>query len=313
MTAEERGSKSWLRSSAERLWTRVLSKLSRGNAGGMRAPGEPQPSQNSGRRGSAKIGVLTVIQEEFEELSSVLGTSTNVPDSTYYVREIDLSNNYELVLKKLSGRGNIVSATGTLEMLEDFRPDYVLLVGIAGGFQGRDDTRLADIVVPNFVEDYEMRKFSEGQTKRRMEPCDQPAYRLRCNIAEPIANSKAWINNIDLKRCPEAGAPQPKVIIGNLIYGQKILGDDDNVYQRQILEEFDNAVAVDMESGGVAGSIYAARVTRHYNPQYLVIRSISDLVNAASNNETRKKWKRFAAHVASVFAATIAERLIELG
>ena len=102
------------------------------------------------------------------------------------------------------------------------------------------------------------------------------------------------------------------MIFGNLIYGEKILGDDEDVYQRKILEEFDSAVAVDMESGGLARAVYEARITRHYNPQYLVFRGVSDFVNGSSNAKTRQRWKRYAAHVAGAFAAAIIEDLSKL-
>jgi nucleoside phosphorylase len=265
-----------------------------------------------GKIGKARIGILTVIIEEFEELRAILGTTVNVPGSPYYVARIEASSRFDVVLMKLSGRGNIVSATGTRDLLEDFKPDYVLLVGIAGGIKGRDDTYLADVVVADFVEGYEMQKLSAGQSKRRKEPHDHPGHRLRNSIAQPIAISGTWLTRVQRNRCPETDSNPPKVIFGNLIFGEKILGDDEDAYQQKILQDFDNADAVDMESGGVARSIYEARVTKHYNPQYLVIRGISDYVDAPSNNEMRRRWKRYAAHVAAVFASRVADTIIEL-
>ena len=43
------------------------------------------------------------------------------------------------------------------------------------------------------------------------------------------------------------GLGDPKIVVGNLIAGEKILGDKENEYQRAILEEFDKAIVVDME------------------------------------------------------------------
>ena len=98
-----------------------------------------------------------------------------------------------------------------------------------------------------------------------------------------------------------------KILRGMLISGEKILSDDTAAYQREILQFYDNAIAVDMESFGVACAIYSSRLTRHYNPQYLVIRGVSDVLRPLpenpteedlqaerlANNEERALWKRY--------------------
>jgi nucleoside phosphorylase len=107
---------------------------------------------------------------------------------------------------------------------------------------------------------------------------------------------------------PAAG--EPKVIVGNLIAGEKILGDGENNYQRQILEKFDKAVAVDMESHGLARGAYSARSARHYNLNYLIVRGISDMVDDQGNNETRKRWRAYAAATAAAFSMSAVDQLV---
>jgi nucleoside phosphorylase len=193
--------------------------------------------------------------------------------------------------------------------MEDFRPPHILLVGIAGGVSGRDNTQLGDVVLPDFIEYYEMRKISDGRSKRRMEPYDHPSHRLRYQMAEPMLHGD-WLARISPERRPVQDGNSPKVIVGNLIAGEKILGDNDDVYQRSILNEYDKAIAVDMESWGVAKAVYQMRATRHYDPQCLVIRGISDLVNEQGNNATRQQWRMYAAHVGAGFAAALTERVL---
>jgi nucleoside phosphorylase len=298
----------------------------------------PSAGIHQGRRGSALIGVVTVIKEEFDQASAMLGASQNLPDSPYYVRALADASAYDLVLRNLGDRGNDSSASRTLALIEDFRPNYVLLVGIAGGVKGRDSTELGHIVVPDFIDGYEMRKFSGGRAKKRAKLTrllksifskrgerhsgenskrakarDQPSYRLVRSIAEPIANSDDWLSRVNFALRPNGIPQKPQVIFGPLIFGEKILGDRENEYQRSILDEFDNALAVDMESGGVGLALYESRITKHYNPLYLIIRGISDLTNEPSNNEQRSKCKPYAAHVAAAFAAEVVEKLIAIG
>ena len=134
----------------------------------------PETGLNPGRKGLATVGVLTVIPEEFEEIAPLLGASLNLPGTPYYIRPGQDPRNCDVVLASLDGRGNIKSANGTISLIDQFRPQYVLLAGIAGGVSGRDGTTVGDLVVPDFIDYYEMRKLVLGSSLRRCEPYDHP-------------------------------------------------------------------------------------------------------------------------------------------
>jgi len=115
---------------------------------------------------------------------------------------------------------------------------------------------------------------------------------------------------------PRPADGSPKVIVGSLVAGEKILGDPASEWQRQVIEEFSDAVAIDMESVGVARAVHEARTAVDYNPRFLVVRGISDLVRVATeplpegstrdNVEERARWKPYAACVAAVFTRAVA-------
>jgi len=269
------------------------------------------PTRLRGRKGHAKIGIITVVVEEFTEVQAILDLSIELPGTTpYYVASKTFSDNYDVVLMRLPGRGNINSSIGATGLMEDFRPPHILLVGIAGGVHGRDNTQLGDVVLPDFIEYYEMRKIADGQSRRRMDPYDHPSHRLRYQMAEPMSYRSDWLTRITAERRPVQDGNSPKVIIGNLIAGEKILGDNEDTYQSSILDDYDKAIAVDMESWGVAKAVYQMRATRYYDPQYLVIRGISDLVNEPGNDATRRQWRSYAAHVGAAFGSALIERIL---
>ena len=284
-----------------------------------------EQATSPGRIGSARIGVLTVIDEEFDEVAAVLGTHENLIGTPYYVGGLSPTNTYDLVLGQLGGRGNVKAGTATNKLIEDFRPPYILLVGVAGGVKDRDGTSIADVIVPNFIDYYEIRKLQKGKSLRRTEPHDHPGCSLLNSFAVPVARKKIWMKNLDGTKQPKGGNARPQFRSGYLIAGEKVLGDDDASLQQQLLSEFDKAVAVDMESFGVAEAVFSTRVTRHYNPQFLVIRGISDLIQPVAegskakeealgneaNNAVRQKWKPFAAPAAAVFAAAVIERVLQ--
>jgi nucleoside phosphorylase len=262
---------------------------------------------NSGRFGSANIAVITVLDEEMDAASRVLGTAANVPNTPCYVVAIAEPPNYEFVLRRTLDRGNHPAREAVTDLIEWFRPDHFLLVGIAGGIEGRDGTQKGDVIIADAIEYYESRKLVAGQNLRRATPCAQPSPNLLQNIVEPVRRDGRWREHITVER-PVAGQPEARV--GNIISGDKLLGDSSNEFQVTILGEYDKALAVEMEAFGVAREIYRVETLPDYNPQYLVIRGISDLANAAEdNNEARHAWKNYAADVAASFACGVIDRM----
>lgn len=262
-----------------------------------------------GRRGRARIAVVTVVDEELNQLRPALGCTVNITATPYWVREQQSGEDYDVVLKQLADRGNLASGEGARELVEDFRPHYLLLVGIGGGMQGRDGTEVGDVVVVDYVDYYEFQKLSEGRSRVRKIPYDHPSKLLRADIAKPLVDAGNWAAAISAAR-PIQG--QCKAIIGNLITGEKLLADGSSAVQRALLNEYDKAIAVDMEACGVARAVYAARGSVHYNLQYAIIRGVSDLVDAQDNDGMRQAWRPYAANAAATFAARMIETLLTI-
>jgi nucleoside phosphorylase len=105
----------------------------------------------------------------------------------------------------------------------------------------------------------------------------------------------------------------PRAIVGNIVAGEKLLGDATNQEQQALLNDFDHALAVDMESMGFARAVFKARSSVHYNPQCAVIRGISDLVDAQEhdNDATRQLWRRYASEAAVAFGRGVIEELLK--
>ena len=93
----------------------------------------------------------------------------------------------------------------------------------------------------------------DGKNQIRRFPFDQPSLFLRDRIAEAVSYHGRWTKRI--KSTPPVNG-SPKAIVGNIISGEKLLGDPKNKLQRQILNEFDKALAVDMESVGLARAVF---------------------------------------------------------
>jgi nucleoside phosphorylase len=262
-----------------------------------------------GRKGSTIVAVITIVDEEFTAIRAIDRFDDHASDSPYLFRQRIGQDEYDVILAQSADRSNTPCAELVADLAEGFRPEFIVLSGIAGGIGERDGVALGDVIVADHIEGYEIKKFVEGRGMTRRVAVDHPSKYLRETIARRVCHLGRWKQRIQVAR-PSQG--DPKVIVGNMIAGEKLLGDGENEYQRTILAEFDKAIAVDMESFGLARGAYSARGTRDYNLNYLVVQGISDLVNSEENDDIRKKWRDYAAATAAAFSMSVVDDLVAL-
>ena len=128
----------------------------------------------AGRVGTARAGILTIIDEEFDAVRSMLGGPgrvVEVADSSYYSPN---PATCDVVLAQSTDRSNIPASNATFNMLEDFRPEVIIVCGIAGAFDGRD-LDLGHVLVADYLHYCEFWKLTEGGDFRRYLPIQQPA------------------------------------------------------------------------------------------------------------------------------------------
>ena len=261
--------------------------------------------------GSAKVAIITITEEEFPPVRNIFGLQENISDSGYYVADAN-SREHDVVLRRSSGQTNLISAELAGDFIYDFRPEFIFLIGTGGGYDGRDGLALGDVVVADYLEFSGYWKYKDHQVLRRKIAHDHPSLNIRDNHAEPLrVTPNAWRGLITVNR-PVVG--EPTVHIGEIVSGDILLGDPDNAEQKRILEHpaFDKALAFEMEAVGVARTVYKARKWATYNPQFAVIRGISDPVNtnAAGNQVTRIAWTPYAVGAAAAVSKVIVDRIL---
>ncbi len=261
-----------------------------------------------GRLGSARIALVTVVDEERDALLNAFGIGVNIPGKPYFVRELKEQHQYDIVTLQASDRSNLPAGEAVANLVEDFRPEYAFLIGTAGGVKGRDNLTLGDVVVADYVDYIELRKWLDGDDMPRRIPYDHPSLNLRDAYARPQSVTKEWVTRVPENIRPEPGTP--KLLIGNIMAAEKIMGDPTKEEQKRILKEFGKALAVDTESVGFAREVFKARKYAHYNLQYLVIRGVSDDVNDVANQSLRERWRNYASATAVALAFVIVEKLL---
>lgn len=247
---------------------------------------------------------MTVTTEEAEIVDRVFAL-TRIPGTPYTSSDVPPVDFTKIVHRRSQHQTNIVSAQTAGDIIEDFRPQYLIVIGTAGGRSEQDSLGLGDVVVADYLDYSGYWKFTAGQVLERKLPHDHPSGHLLESYVEPLRTDPArWTAKIESER-PQEG--QPTLFVGGVVSGNTLLGDPDNEEQKRVLQHFDKAYAFEMEGYGLSSAIYKARKEVHYNPQYLIVRGISDLVDtdAAENNQTRKKWTKYAVDAAAAFTAVL--------
>jgi len=289
-----------------------------------------------GRTADARVGIITIIDQELAAMQAAVGTGHNLPQSPYYLRA---PGDFDVVVRQAPDRSNVPAIKPVDRMLEDFGPELVLIVGVAGGVASRGVTR-GDVVVADYLHYGDFRKLSGSGDHRRYYAYDQPSVSIRETYVDPARNDGGWRDRI---RATPPMPVTPTVHIGSLVAGEKLLGDPTHEEQKRILRDFSDALAIDMESVGAARATHEGRRYVNYNPRFLVVRGISDLVRDAQppadahqpgsstspgassagttqrpaepaapfeNSAERELWRDFAAAVAAAFASELVERVI---
>jgi nucleoside phosphorylase len=259
-----------------------------------------------GRLGHARIAIMTAIPEEFSAVKRIAKFQAFASKTPWMCAANNATNDYDIIITQAVDSSSSPCRDLLSDIKEKFMPEFFILCGIAGGNKnwGAD---LGNIIIADHIEGYETQKLSGGTARHQKTAHDHPSYFLR-TIAQRVREADNWRSRIAADR--PRGGKVPVVVDGNLISGEKLLGDQENEYQKHILASFPNAKAVDMEAIGLARGVYSARATRHYNAQYLVVKAISDRIHKPGNQKERDAWRNYASEVAASFAVAIAEEVL---
>ncbi|MGW0825117.1 phosphorylase family protein [Streptomyces sp. NPDC002845] len=181
-------------------------------------------------------------------------------------------------------RGNTKAALVAQQAKSTFSPDALFFVGVAGALSDGDEVRLGDVVVGTKIYNYEGTKEESGDSYSRPEAWPAP----------PGLSQAA-------QRMNERGigfAVHHKPIAS----GDKVLNDRSSKEFVRIRRGYNDAVAVDMESAGVAAAAYSL------NLPALAIRGISDLADGRKGEaDARGSQPLAAAHAATVAVEILKE------
>lgn len=269
-----------------------------------RISGSPISTSAQPAKDSSHINflIITALPEEREALLSKLPGAWQIPptdeDTHTYTRaelpvKLDdgLPGKYHLVVLTLAGIGRVQAGTTAAQAVHRWHPDYVILVGIAGGF-ATGHVSIGDVLVADQIVDYEIQTLLP----------DDPEMRLQVFRADPrlleACNSlgDAWKELIQVLR-PAPG--EPRVRIGPIASGDKVIAYSKVV--DQLRNRWPKLLGVEMEAGGVA----AAAFQSPEKPGFFMVRGVADLSDENKYTDQVKKWRSYACDVAAAYAISL--------
>jgi nucleoside phosphorylase len=191
-----------------------------------------------------------------------------------------------------TGPTNTRAALVAQPAIEYFDADALLFVGVAGAL--KDDVRLGDVVVARKVYGYHGGRESTDGFQARPDVWEPPHAVGQLVLSARRKNPWAFLP-------PDARpATPPDVHFEPIASGDVLIGSRGSETVRRIRSHYNDAVAVDMESHGVA---HAARM--HHGVRMLAIRGISDHAGPGKAASDAAGAQRTAARHAAAFALRV--------
>lgn len=237
----------------------------------------------------ADVLVLVALEEEFEQLYSLLPEPVAIPDARHggcdYVCEV---GNRQIVLRLVGMMGTGDAQLASDRAIERWRPRAAVWVGIAAGIH--KDVRLADVIVPDQVDGYDanLKAVDDGhdgiefqergevfradhalvQAVQNLRFAHKPAYDAWARAS--AADLTAEIGDRRLTDLVDVVRARPLIKVGHIASGN-VVGAAEAFTAR--LHRRDSALlGLEMETAGLTRAAYKRRET----VPVLALRGVSD-------------------------------------
>lgn len=180
------------------------------------------------------------------------------------------------------GMGLAPAAMATLKAVEKYHPKLVAFVGIAGGLK---DVEIGDVVIADKVYAYEAGKVEGG------------VFQSRSDTRIPAADLIGIARKLRSVYEPVGF----KIFTGALASGEKVVADLESSEAQRIKAMGGDSLALEMEGSAVLGAIDRAES----NPDYFLVRGISDLIEGKSDADKSGSQEIAIANAREVAVALI--------
>lgn len=238
--------------------------------------------------------ILTAISVEYRAVREHLAQlqEEKLGDTIYERGHFSTNGQSWDVIIMETGSGNVRAALEAERAINFFKPNVILLVGLAGGLQ---KVTIGDVVVATKVYAYESGK--AGQTFQARPEVSSPTSRL-VQLARTEARKKDW-----LRRLKEPiKDPVPRVLLAPIASGGSVIASTQSTLYELVRSNYSDAVAIEREGSGFFNAI-----RNHPEIEALSIRGISDLIGSKRDADAAQET---AVRHASAFAYELLAKLV---
>jgi nucleoside phosphorylase len=292
----------------------------------LRREAEEETKMTTDRAHVTDIAILAITQDEYAAVLKLLPApklyqgGVDEPNLHAWVTSElpspDPTRPYQVVLALTHRQGNVASSQATLYTVERWRPRYVVMVGIAGGFP-KEGVRRGSVAISSVIWGYEYGKIADGKFNPRNDQTFQVDNALVTAAITHNLMHPDWHRRIAVK--PPDRASVPNVVVGPIASGEQVVDDARYPLVKAALEHWPKLIAIEMEGAGGAAAI-AKLHERGVQVGFVMVRGISDMplvgeIEAGGNatatgeaqSEERQNWTPYAASAAAAFAVTLIE------
>jgi nucleoside phosphorylase len=279
----------------------VLSNSPRSALGRLRKPRASRAAAKGDQDGHRAV-VLTALKVEYDAARKHLRNlteETHRAGTVYEVGTFSGQHRWSVAIVEV-GKGNINAALEALRAIENYHPQVVFFLGVAGGL--KDDVGLGDVVAATKVYGFEY-----GKATRTFKPRSEvhnAAYPLE-QRAKAIARTQDWLMRVKHgagKQRKFAGGRvdketqyDPKAVVGPIAAGEKVVASTSSVTYKLLARHYSDALAVEMEGLGFLKAVHISNQV-----SAMVIRGVSDTIDDKAGTD-KLGWQEIAAANAAGF------------
>lgn len=246
--------------------------------------------------------ILTAVEIETQAVHNLYAEWNKITFSgdrqKYYQTEFMREGiKHKLIMAQQDVMGMTSSALLCAKVIAHFRPEYIIMCGIAAGIGEEIEQIYGDILVPDVVWDYSTGKFvGAHESEIRFGDLEFLPRPKSIAVNESVLSV---IRNIQLRKDNEF-----HIHIGPMACGSTVVANSEFV-SRRVLPLFPSTIGLDMESYSV---IYSATNFSSPSPKAVIIKGICDY----ANEEKSDQYQKFAAYDSSQFTKYLLERHLPL-
>jgi nucleoside phosphorylase len=257
----------------------------------------------------ADLAIVTILPEEYEAVLECLDSYSHIrdgqPNLYSWVRGSVRAGEHEYsVVVAMSGDPtNSISTAVTIATVTRFRPRYVVVCGVAGGFPAPESgvvQELGDVVVSSVIHGYEYGKIQETGYAPRSENSRRADIGLLNAARGFLAQRIEWAG--EFRNHPPRPDVRHNVRVGPVASGDKVVDNPSNAFFAAVLKTWPKILAVEMEGAGATTAIEQLQ-SMSLDVGFMMIRGICDIpgVPDLAGTSVRDCWKPHAAEAAARF------------